>query len=156
MLLITGIFTGLSVDFRPSTEAYSVGLSFEAASIEISDRGYHRSRVMHCRCDRFSHCRLASWACGLHSAAGHERIGAFWSLYFLAGLVMMPMLPIGILAGMVFGFWQSYVVLLPLAALSASVATLLGRYMLSVNLWWPSSALGRLGEQSVEVYPIKG
>ncbi|MGC6417117.1 MAG: TVP38/TMEM64 family protein [Bradymonadia bacterium] len=74
---------------------------------------------------------IVDWLLGLVDyirQLGTNGLVLFGLLYFFAGLVMMPMLPIGILAGMVFGFWQSYVVLLPLAALSASVATLLGRH----------------------------
>ena len=74
---------------------------------------------------------IVDWLLGLveyiRQLGGHGLV-IFGTLYFFAGLVMIPMLPIGVLAGMVFGFWQSYVVLLPIAALSASVATLLGRY----------------------------
>ncbi|MBV71310.1 MAG: hypothetical protein CMH52_08165 [Myxococcales bacterium] len=53
----------------------------------------------------------------------------FGFLYFCAGLCMLPMLPIGILAGLTFGFWTSYLALLPAAALSAMVATFLGQYI---------------------------
>jgi uncharacterized membrane protein YdjX (TVP38/TMEM64 family) len=61
------------------------------------------------------------------SALGTVGMALFALLYFVAGLVMLPMLPIGVLAGMAYGFTTGFLILLPTALASAVLATLLGR-----------------------------
>ncbi|MEE2758342.1 MAG: VTT domain-containing protein [Myxococcota bacterium] len=68
---------------------------------------------------------LVNWV----RALGTPGLLIFAFIYFFAGLCMLPMLPIGILAGLSFGFWTSYATLLPAAAASAVVATFLGRHI---------------------------
>lgn len=50
--------------------------------------------------------------------------------YCLAGLVMLPLFPIGILTGMVYGSLVGVLILLPGAVISSLVATLMGRSFL--------------------------
>ena len=61
---------------------------------------------------------------------GSTGLVLFGALYFTAGLLLLPMFPIGILAGMAYGMAKGMMVLLPAALASAVLATILGRTLL--------------------------
>jgi len=64
------------------------------------------------------------------AAQGTTGMILFILLYFTAGMLMLPMLPMGILAGMAYGMKSGFLILLPPALASALLATLLGRTIL--------------------------
>ena len=66
---------------------------------------------------------FVQWILGLGTAG----VVLFACLYFVAGMIMLPMFPIGVLAGMAYGMVKGAGVLLPGALLAAVLATVLGR-----------------------------